>query len=364
MSSAVTTPAQAGRPTESARQRRSAGHPLVRYIAARLGISVLLVWGVTLITFILTNLVPADPVKAVLGEAAGNDPRIVAATRHAMGLDKPLVVQYFLYLGRLMRGDLGTSAQTHNPVTQDLATAFPATIELALSVLVLSIIIGIGLGLYAALRHRRFADQLIRVVSLIGISLPTFWLAMLMFYVFFYLLGWLPGSGRLDPTVTPPPHITGMYTVDALLTGQFDTFGNALAHLILPAAVLTLYTVGLLIRFSRSSILDVINQDYVTAARAKGLSGRTVTFRYILRGALLPILTMVGLTFGSLLSGSVLTETVFAWHGLGQYAFQAATSLDLQAIMGVGVTIGVVYIATNFVVDLLYGLIDPRVRVQ
>ena len=187
---------------------------------------------------------------------------------------------------------------------------------------------------------------------------------MLMCYVFFYLLGWLPGSGRLDPTVTPPPHITGMYTVDALLTGQFDTFGNALAHLILPAAVLPLYTVGLLIRFSRSSILDVINQDYVTAARAKGLSGRTVTFRYILRGALLPILTMVGLTFGSLLSGSVLTETVFAWHGLGQYAFQAAPSLDLQAIMGVGVTIGVVYIATNFVVDLLYGLIDPRVRVQ
>lgn len=360
--SLTAAPTQQDRP--AATRTRRAGHPLLRYILARLGISVLLVWGVTLITFILTNLVPADPVKAVLGDAASNDPRIVKATRHAMGLDRPLPVQYLIYLKRLMHGDLGTSAQTHNPVTKDLATAFPATIELALAVLVLSILIGIGLGLYAALRHRKFSDQLIRVLSLVGISMPTFWLAMVFFYVFFYLLGWAPGSGQLDPTFSTPPHVTGMYVVDALIAGQWDTFGNALAHLILPTIVLTLYTVGLLVRFSRSSILDVINQDYVTAARAKGLSGRTVTFRYILRGALLPILTMVGLTFGSLLSGSVLTETVFSWHGLGQYAYEAATSLDLQAIMGVGVTVGVVFISINFIVDLLYGLIDPRVRVK
>lgn len=339
-------------------------HPLARYIAIRLVISVFLVWGATLITFILTNLVPADPVTAVLGEQAAADPAIVAKTRAEMGLDKPLPVQYGLYLARLLHGDLGTSAQTHTPVAKDLSTAFPATMELALGVLVLSIVIGIGLGLWAALHHRRFSDQLIRVISLVGISIPTFWLSMLLFFLLFYKLNLLPGSGRLDATLTPPPHVTGMYTVDALLAGQWATLGNALAHLALPTIVLTLYTVGLLIRFSRSAILDVLNQDYVTSARAKGLPSGVVTWGYIMRASLLPILTMVGLVFGSLLSGSVLVESVFSWHGIGQFAYQSATTLDLQAIMGVGLVVSVVYIVVNFIVDLLYGLIDPRVRVQ
>ncbi|HEY8719648.1 ABC transporter permease [Pengzhenrongella sp.] len=344
-------------------RRRSGGaRPLLRYVAVRSAISVLLLWGVTLVTFTMTNLVPADPVQAVLGEQASNNPAIVEATRHRMGLDQPLPVQYGLYLRRLVHLDLGTSAQTHNPVLVDLQSAFPATMELATFVLVLSVLLGVGLGLVAALRHQRLADKVIRVGSLIGISLPTFWLATLAFYLFFYKLGALPGSGRLDAQFSPPPHVTGMYTVDAAMAGQWDVLANALWHLVLPGGVLTLYTVGVLVRFSRSAILEVAGQEYVLAARAKGLPGRRVTFGYVLRGALLPVLTMTGLTFGSLLSGSVLTESVFAWNGMGQYAYRATTSLDLQAVMGVGIVVGAVFIAANFVVDLLYGVIDPRVR--
>ena len=338
--------------------------PLARYILIRFGISILLVFGVTLITFTLTNLVPADPVQSALGERASADPAIVAAFRKAQGLDKPVVVQYFVYLDHLVHGNLGNSNQTHNPVSQDLGVAFPATAELALFVIVLSIIIGIGLGTIAALRQNRLSDQIIRILSLVGISIPTFWLALAMFFVFFSILHVAPGTGRLDPATLPPPTVTGMYTVDSLLAGQWVTFGDALAHLVLPGTVLTLYTVGLLVRFSRSAILDVLGQEYILAARAKGLPSRAVVFRYALRAASLPILTIVGLAFGSLLSGTVLTEQVFGWGGIGQYAYKSATTLDLPAVMGVGLIVGIVYIATNFLIDVIYGSIDPRVRVQ
>lgn len=338
-------------------------HPLVRYLAIRVGVSLLLVLGVTVVTFVLTNLVPASPITAALGERASSDPRIVEAFKQAQGLDKPKIVQYGIYVEHLVHGNLGTSIQTHNAVAADLGTAFPATAELALFVIVLSVVLGLGLGLVAALRHNRFADQLIRVVSLVGISIPTFWLAVAVYFLFFFRLHWAPGAGRLDPATTPPPKVTGMYTVDSLLAGQLGTFADAVSHLILPGVVLTLFTTGLLVRFSRSAILDVLSQDYVRAARAKGLPARQVVFRYVLRGSLTPILTVVGLAFGSLLSGTVLTEQVFSWGGIGQYAFRASTALDLPAVMGVGLVVGVVYIATNLVIDVVYGVVDPRVRV-
>lgn len=352
-------------PSPSARVR-SVGrdHPLLGYILLRLVISLLLVLGVTLVTFVLTNLVPANPAASALGERASSDPAAVAAFNHQYGLDRPLPTQYGLYLVRLLHLNLGTSTQTHNPVSSDLRTAFPATAELALTALVIAVVLGVLLGLLAAVRHRKFSDQLIRVVSLVGISTPTFWLALLVYYLFFYKLGWAPGSGRLSTDLSPPPQVTGFYTIDALLAGQWYTCADAIGHLVLPGFVLVLYTVGLLTRFSRTAVLDVLSNDYVTAARAKGLPARTVTTRYVLRSALLPILTVVGLTFGSLLSGAVLTETIFAWNGLGQYAFKAATTLDLQAVMGVGLVVGVTYIGINFLVDLLYGVIDPRVRVR
>jgi peptide/nickel transport system permease protein len=216
----------------------------------------------------------------------------------------------------------------------------------------------------AAVRRGQLADSALRVVSLVGISVPTFWLALVAFYVFSFQLDLAPGSGRLAPATTAPPHVTGLYTVDALLAGEWETFGDALAHLMLPTLVLTLYTVGLLTRFTRSAVLEVLEQDYVRSARAKGLPGRTVLFRYVLRAAMVPILTVVGLAFGALLSGTVLVEEIFAWPGLGSYAYQAASHLDLPAVMGVGLLVGVIYLVINLVVDLLYGAIDPRVRVQ
>ncbi|WP_166352881.1 ABC transporter permease [Phytoactinopolyspora limicola] len=340
------------------------GHPLARYLVVRAGITVLLLFGVTLTTFILTNLIPADPVQAVLGEQAAANPEIVAAYRERAGLDDPLPVQYFTYLSNVLQGDLGTSQQTRQPVADELGRAAPATIELALAAIVVSAVLGIGLGLWAALKRRTIIDQVIRLVSTVGISIPLFWLALVVYYVFFFQLGIFPGSGRLSPTLTPPPDVTGLYTVDSLLAGDLPAFWDALSHLVLPASVLGLYTVGLLTRFARSAVLEILDQDYVRAARAKGLPARTVVTRYVLRGSLVPIITVLGMAFGSLLSGTVLVEIIFSWNGIGQYSYAAATRLDLPAIMGVGLVVGMVYIGLNFIVDLLYGLIDPRVRVS
>ena len=339
-------------------------HPFARYVAIRIGLSIGLLWGITLVTFVLTNMVPANPALAALGDRAASDPKIVETFNRQYGFDKPRPVQYWLYLVRVVHLDLGQSTQTHNPVMTDLKSVFPATAELTLTALVIAAVLGIAMGLYAALRHRTWKDQLIRVISLLGVSTPAFWMALVVYFVFFYKLGWFPGSGRLDSALLPPPHVTGFYTIDALLAGQTHTFVNACQHLILPSSVLVGYNVGFLARFTRSSVLDVRASDFVTTARAKGLPPWTVTMRYILRAALVPILTVIGLAFAGLLSGAVLTETVFSWGGLGQYAYKAAITIDLHAIMGVGILIGVIYIMINFAVDLLYGLADPRVRAR
>jgi peptide/nickel transport system permease protein len=345
----------------AARGGRS-GHPFLRYALRRVLTSLLLVLGVTLVTFVLTNLVPGDPVAASLGQRAAEDPAIVARFRAEYGLDQPLVAQYFTYLGNLLHGNLGTSTTTHNAVTADLASALPATLEIALAAIVLSVLIGVVLGTLAAYRRGKVTDHVLRVVSLAGLSVPTFWLALVLYYVFYYQLHIAPGSGRLSPDYTTPPTVTGLFTVDALFAGQLDTFLDAAAHLFLPVLVLTLYTVGLLTRFVRTAVLEILDQDYVRAARAKGLPPRTVVWGYVLRGASIPILTVVGLAFGSLLSGTVLVEAIFSWPGIGSYAYQAASHLDLPGVMGVGLVIGVMYLLVNLIVDLLYGVIDPRVR--
>ncbi len=350
--------------TELAPRTKQGKHPLLRYIAVRAVVSVLLIFGVTLVTFIITNLVPADPVQAMLGERASADPEVVANYRRMAGLDKPLPQRYIIYLTNLVNGDWGVSNQTRQPILDMIGRALPASMELGSMAIVISVGLGLVLGMLAALKRNKFSDQVIRVVSLLGVSAPTFWLATLGYYLFFYKLGVVPGSGRLDPGFIPPPNVTGFYTIDALLAGDTFTFWNAVSHLILPATVLSLFTVGMLTRYTRSSVLEVLGQDYVRAARAKGLTNPSVTLRYILRGALVPIITVVGLAFGSLLSGAVLTETVFGWHGLGQMAFMGATQLDLPVIMGVALVIGSIYIIVNFIVDLAYGLIDPRVKVR
>ncbi|WP_307801539.1 ABC transporter permease [Microbispora triticiradicis] len=338
--------------------------PLARFLVRRILTALLLAVGITLVTFVLTNLVPGDPVAANLGQRAVGDPAIVAQWRTDHGLDRPLPQQYLMHLEGLLHGDLGTSQQSHRPVLDDLAESVPATLELAGAAILVSLVLGVGFGVVAALRRDRLADHVLRVLSLVGISVPTFWLALVAFYVFFFRLQITPGSGRVDPGMTPPPHVTGLYTVDALLSGRWDALSSAVGHLAAPALVLALYTIGLLTRFTRSAVLEVLGQDYVRAARAKGLPGRVVLFRYVLRPALVPVITVAGLAFGSLLSGTVLVEAVFAWPGVGQYAYKSATTLDLPAVMGVGLVVGVVYLVINLVVDVLYGVIDPRVRVS
>ena len=339
-----------------------AKYPLTLFLLRRIGIAVLLLVGVTIVTFALTNLVPADPVNLALGDDAAADPEIVAQYRKEHGLDQPVVMRYLIYMGNLLQGDLGVSLQTSQPIAGELAAALPATIELAGVSVILSVVLGVGLGTLAAYRRGKFSDQLLRVISLAGISVPTFWLALVAYYFLFYQWGLLPGSGRLDPSMWAPDHITGLYLVDSALTGNWEVFFNALGHLMLPAIVLTLYSMGLMVRFTRTSVLEVLNQDYVRAARAKGLSPARIVTAYVLRGAAVPIVTVVGLVFGGLLSGTVLVESVFAWNGLGQYAYNAASNLNVPAVMGVGLVVGVIYIGINLIVDLVYGFIDPRVR--
>jgi peptide/nickel transport system permease protein len=340
------------------------GSGIAGFLARRVAIGLLLCLGITLIAFMLTQLVPGDPATANLGQRAIGDPAAVAAFRHKNGLDKPLPEQYAIYLGHLAHGDLGASQQSHRPVRADLSEYVPATFELALFAIVLSLVIGVGLGIVAAVTRDRWPDQVLRVVSLGGVSMPTFWIALLAFYIFFYKLGWAPGGGRLDPTETAPTHLTGMFTVDALLHGQWSLFDSALRHLLLPGLVLATYTVGLLLRFTRASVLEVLGDDYIRGARAKGLPERVVILRHVLRPALIGIITVSGIAFGSLLSGAVLVENIYSWPGLGQYAYRSAINLDLPSIMGVSLIVAVVYIAINLIVDVLYGIIDPRIRLS
>ena len=320
--------------------------------------------GITLIAFLLTQLVPGDPAAANLGQRAIEDPAAVKAFREHYGLDKPLWQQYGTYLWRLAHGDLGESQQTHAPVRDDLGEFVPATAELAFLSILIAVPVGIVLGVVAAVRRNRLTDHALRVVSLGGVSMPTFWIALVALYVFFFRLNWLPGTGRLDPVVTPPPHHTGLYTVDAVISGQWATARDALAHLVLPALVLAAYNVGLLTRYTRSSVLEVLSNDYVRSARAKGMPERIVISRHVLRAALPAVITVVGLAFANVMTGAVLVENIFSWPGIGQYAYRSATTLDLPAIMGVSLFVAFVYIVVNFLVDVLYGVIDPRIRIS
>ena len=320
--------------------------------------------GITLVVFLLTQLVPSDAVATNLGEQAAGDPAAVAAFKEHYGLDKPLPVRYWLYLTNLVQGDLGQSSLTHNSVRHDLAEFIPATAELALFSVVIATFFGITLGVIAAMRRNRPTDHALRVVSLGGISMPTFWIALVALYVGFYKLGWFPGADRLDPGVTPPPTKTGLYTVDSLLAGDLGLFVQSLHHIILPALVLAAFNISLLTRYTRSAILEVSGNDYVRAARAKGMPERVVVTRYILRAALPSVITVTGLVFANVLTGAVLVEKIFSWPGVGQYAYTAAVNLDVPAIAGVSLFVALVYITVNLIVDVLYGVLDPRIRLQ
>ena len=347
-----------------ANRRRLLRHGgFLRFVLRRLAALVLLSLGITFVAFVLTELVPSNAVATNLGEQAAADPAAVAAFKHHYGLDRPFPVRYAIYLNHLVHGDLGQSSLTHGPVRHDLAQAIPATAELALYSILFAAIVGITFGVIAALRRNKPTDHVLRVASLAGISMPTFWIGLVALYVGFFRLGWFPGAERLDPGTTAPPSVTGLYTIDALLHGNWALFVQALHHVLLPALVLAAFNVSLLTRFTRSAVLEVIGNDYVRAARAKGMPERVVVIRYILRAALPSVITVLGLVFANVLTGAVLVEKIFSWPGIGQYAFQAAVNLDVPAIAGVSLFVAVVYITVNFIVDLLYGIIDPRIRI-
>jgi len=334
------------------------------YIVRRVCMLPLMVVGITLLTFVLSHAVPADPVSANLGDQAAANPAVVAAFRHQWGLDRPLPEQYLIYVWNLVRGNMGISISTHQPVLIDLREHTPATIELALAAMFLSLIIGIPLGILAAVRRDTVMDQLGRGVSLIGVSIPVFWLGIVALFIFYARLGWAPSAGEISPRLPLPPFVTGFVVVDALLAGQRAVALDALAHLALPAIVLSSASIGVITRMMRGSMLDVLGEDYVRTARSKGLPARRVTLRHVARNALLPVITVIALSFGGLLSGAVVTETVFAWPGLGSYAFQSASSLDFPAIMGVGIVVAVVYVLMNLLSDIGYAAADPRVRMS
>jgi peptide/nickel transport system permease protein len=315
----------------------------------------------TLVVFIIANLVPADPILAQLGDMQAADEALVAAYRARWGLDLPLWEQYWIFLTKLVHGDFGISISSQRPVLADIAQYAPATIELSTIAFVLAVAIGVPLGVLAAVRRDSWIDHVARLLSLVGVSAPTFWLAFIMLALFYGGLRIAPGPGRLDVVFLAPPTVTGLYLIDSALAGQWDVFRNAAAPLVLPSIVLAATTLGLITRTTRAAMLEALHQDYVRVARTKGMAEWAIVRRHALPNALIPVVTLGGLAYAVLLSGTVLTETIFSWPGLGRYTFRSAVTLDFPAIMGITFIVAVVYLVINLLVDLSYALLDPRV---
>ena len=336
--------------------------PLYQYIVRRVLFAIPLVLGITVVAFLIANAIPADPINANLPQSALNNERLVQAFREKWGLDQPLHVQYLTYLGNLLRGDMGVSIRTNQPVLDDIRQFLPATVELATTSILVGLLLGVSFGIVSAVWRNSPVDYLVRVLALIGVSFPVFLLALIGLSVLHAQLGWTAGPGRLGFLVSRPPHVTGLYTVDALLAGQWATLRDALWHLVLPSLVLGMYVSGIIARITRSSLLEVLSSDYIRTARAKGQREAFVILRHGLSNALIPVVTLLGVLYGNLLAGAVLTEAIFAWPGIGRYAYRASTSQDFPAIMGVSMLIAFIYVVANFIVDFLYFFIDPRIR--
>lgn len=334
----------------------------LKFIGKRLIYLVVMLFGVATLVFILTKMIPGDPTVANLSQRALNDPEVIAAYRAKYGLDQPVFVQYILYIKNLLHLDLGTSIRTNKPVLDELARCYPATIELALFAIILAALLGILFGVISAIKRNSILDQVVRALSVTGVSIPSFWFALLVLYFFYYKLHIFPGPGRLSNSFSAPATVTGMYVIDSLIEGNPAKALDALQHLILPGLVLAAFTMGLITRTTRSNLLDVMSTDYIRTARAKGLSRVGLIVRHALGNALIPVLTVIGLGLGNLLGGMVLVETIFNWPGVGQFAYESVLSVDYPSIIGVALLIALNYMVINTVVDILYGVIDPRVR--
>jgi peptide/nickel transport system permease protein len=317
--------------------------------------------GLLLATFLIARVVPIDPVLAVVGDRASAE--TYARARGELGLDRPLYVQFYRYVLLVLHGDFGRSVLTRNPVVDDIARFLPATIELASLATLIGVVLGIPAGVLAASRQGRWQDHVIRVFGLLGYSVPVFWLGLMALLVFYAALGWAVAPGRLDivyeDTLAP---VTGLLLVDSALAANWAIFRSAAAHLLLPASVLGYFSLAYISRMTRSFMLDQLGQEYIVTARAKGLSEHRVLWRHALGNVLVPLVTVIGLSYANLLEGSVLTETVFAWPGIGSYITGSLLSIDMNAVLGGTLVVGAIFIAVNLLSDLLYRLLDPRTR--
>lgn len=336
---------------------------MLRIIATRLLSALPNLVGVVVITFILTRALPGDPAAYFAGAAATEE--AIAQVRTQLGLDKPLLEQFFQYVAALARGDMGLSLTTGQPVAQELLARLPASLEMVFLALLLACAIALPLGVLAATRPGSWIDQLCRLVTTAGVSLPTFFTGLLLAYVFYFLLGWAPSPmGRLDPMFSPPATITGLYLVDAALAGDPSMWWASFKQLILPVLTMAIFVLAPIARMTRASMLSVLSADFIRTARASGLSRGTVLITYALRNALLPVVTTLGMVFGFMLGSSVIVEKVFGWPGVGSYAIDALTASDYAPVQGFVLAMGVLFVLLNLAVDLLYGLIDPRVSVE
>jgi len=336
---------------------------MIKLVARRLLAALPNLGGVIVITFLLTRAIPGDPAAYFAGGAATQE--AVEQVRRQLGLDRPLVEQFFRYVGSLAQGDLGLSLTTGQPVLQELLARLPASLEVVLLSLLLACAVAIPLGVAAATRPGSWVDQLARLITTAGVSLPTFFTGLLLAYVFYFLLGWAPSPlGRLDPMFSPPPAVTGLYLIDAALTGNGALWWAAFRQLILPVATMTIFVLAPIARMTRASMLSVLGSDFVRTARASGLSPTTVLVRYALRNALLPVVTTLGMVFGFMIGSSVVIEKVFGWPGVGSYAIDALTASDYAPVQGFVLTMGILFVLLNLLVDVLYVVIDPRVKIE
>lgn len=332
---------------------------IARLIIRRLLFLVVVLFGLSLITFTLSRLVPADPARTMLGPRASKS--AVEKVRKQYGLDQPAPRQYLTYIEGVARLDFGVSFSSRRPVKSDLGTYLPATIELGLYAFIISAVIGIPLGVASAVKRDTFLDHISRFVSISGLALPVFWLALMTQFIFYGKLGWLPDGQRLPMGVDPPRSITHLYAIDALLTGNFHVFRIAVEHLIMPVLVLAYGSLAVVTRMVRGGMIEVLNQDYVRTARAKGLASETVVLGHALKNALLPATTSLGLQVGLLFSGAFLVEIIFSWPGIGRYTVQAVEKIDYNAIMATTLIVAFIFVVVNLFVDILYLFLDPRI---
>jgi peptide/nickel transport system permease protein len=317
--------------------------------------------GVTIITFTVSHVIPADPARAFAGGPKAQ-PESIARIRAELHLDKPMWQQYFYYLNDLFHLNLGRSYLENRQVTDSLAQYFPATFELTIFAMLISVPLGIIGGIISAIRQNKISDHITRIIAIVGYSLPIFWLALMLQYVLAYQIPIFPLEGRLSIGMASPTTYTGIFVIDSLISGNGTALISSLHHLILPAFTLGFATLAIVLRMTRSSMLEVMGADYIRTARAKGLAENKVIYKHALRNALIPTVTVIGLQFGGLLSGAVLTETIYNWPGMGRFAARAVLGLDFNAVMGFTLVVAIIYVIANLIVDLLYAVIDPRVK--